>query len=252
MTHTKTNLEEYENPVLYDFENDDYIDDVYFILEWVREAPKGTIIDLACGTGRATIPLAKHGFDVIGVDIHSGMLNRAKEKAGKLSIKWVEQDCTNLNVGIKSPVIYMVGNAFQHFLTNQEQDQLLTSVYRHLLPGGVFIFDTRYPTEDLHMQSIIGEHWNQYIDPETGQKIEVGTYSEYDSVEQIEKATTIRKSPDGKQNKTEIRLRYTYPKEMERLAYSNGFNILHLFGDWYKRPLSNNRESMVCILQKHG
>ncbi|WP_396021035.1 class I SAM-dependent methyltransferase [Cytobacillus firmus] len=41
----------------------------------------GPIIDLACGTGRATIPLARKGHHLIGVDTHSGMLDLAREKS---------------------------------------------------------------------------------------------------------------------------------------------------------------------------
>ncbi|CAM5230483.1 SAM-dependent methyltransferase OS=Lysinibacillus sphaericus OX=1421 GN=LS41612_09080 PE=4 SV=1 [Lysinibacillus sphaericus] len=66
---------------------------------------------------------------MIGVDIHKGMLNEAKEKSADfdLPIKWVEQDCTKLQLPTKSHFIYSVGNSFQHFLTNNAQDSLLSS-----------------------------------------------------------------------------------------------------------------------------
>ncbi|WP_326135325.1 class I SAM-dependent methyltransferase [Cytobacillus horneckiae] len=43
-------------------------------------------MDLACGTGRATIPLAIVGHTIIGVDIHKGMLDLAKQKAEVLNL----------------------------------------------------------------------------------------------------------------------------------------------------------------------
>ncbi|OAB38553.1 class I SAM-dependent methyltransferase [Paenibacillus macquariensis] len=52
------NADEYDNPILYDLENDAYIGEVPFLSEWASRKPDGIIIDLACGTGRVTIPLA--------------------------------------------------------------------------------------------------------------------------------------------------------------------------------------------------
>ncbi|MDR4889706.1 hypothetical protein RGU12_19615 [Fredinandcohnia sp. QZ13] len=52
------NFEEYEEPDLYDQENDSFQEDVNFLQKWATKV-SGPIIDLACGTGRATIPLAE-------------------------------------------------------------------------------------------------------------------------------------------------------------------------------------------------
>lgn len=54
------NFEEYDDPILYDKENESYTADIPFLLKWAAKT-EGTIIDVACGTGRATIPLAKNG-----------------------------------------------------------------------------------------------------------------------------------------------------------------------------------------------
>ena len=73
------NFEEYADPILYDKENESFISEMPFLLKWASKK-QGTIIDLACGTGRVTIPLAKNGYKLIGVDIHKGMLNEARKK----------------------------------------------------------------------------------------------------------------------------------------------------------------------------
>ncbi len=114
------NLEEYNDPILYDKENEAYLAELPFLLEWASKT-EGTIIDVACGTGRITIPLAKKGYKLIGVDIHKGMLEEAKRKSSELDldINWVEQDCTKMNLNLKSNLIYSVGNSFQHFLNKR-------------------------------------------------------------------------------------------------------------------------------------
>ncbi len=41
----------------------------------------GSILDLGCGTGNVTIPLAQKGFSLVGVDASEDMLAIAKDKA---------------------------------------------------------------------------------------------------------------------------------------------------------------------------
>jgi ubiquinone/menaquinone biosynthesis C-methylase UbiE len=247
--NTNTNVEEYEDPILYDFENDGYTEDVAFLLKRAEQVD-GVIIDLACGTGRATIPLAAKGHNLIGVDIHAGMLEQAKKKSSNLAIRWVEQDCTKLKLDSNSKLIYMVGNSFQHFLTNQEQDQLLTSIYNHLDADGIFIFNTRFPSKEELLQPAEEEFWKSYTDPSSGQHVDVFTISEYDSLKQVQHYTTIRRARNGTESSTKISLRYVFPQEMQRLAEANGFRILNMFNDWKGAPITSESMEMICVFQK--
>lgn len=250
------NLEEYNDPILYDFENNDYEEDIKFISKWAAKT-EGTIIDLACGTGRATISLAKAGHNLIGVDLHSGMLREAKKKASlqNLRIEWVEQDCTNLNLNVKGKLIFSVGNSFQHFITNEDQDEFLSSVHRHLTDDGVFIFGTRFPSIDELFQPSTEEYWKSYTDKVTNQKVDVSTISSYDPMYQIQHYTTIRKFRNTAgwivdEIRTNISLRYVFPKEMERLLNSNGLEILNVYGDWNENTLTAESSQMVYVCKK--
>jgi 2-polyprenyl-3-methyl-5-hydroxy-6-metoxy-1,4-benzoquinol methylase len=42
---------------------------------------KQKILDLACGYGRFTIPLAKEGYDIQGLDLSPDLLKKAREDA---------------------------------------------------------------------------------------------------------------------------------------------------------------------------
>lgn len=252
----RDNFEEYNNPRLYDEENNTYTDDIQFLLKLAFEID-GVIIDLACGTGRATIPLAKNGHRLIGVDLHSGMLNEARNKASNLhlEIDWIEQDCTNFSLNVKSNLIYMVGNSFQHFLTNEEQDQLLTSVNKHLKNEGLFVFGTRFPSTEELFDSTNEEYWKSYIDSDTQNKVEMYMISKYDALAQVQDNLTIRKIKKSSgefvdEIRTNIRLRFVFPKEMERILAANGFDIIHVYEDWDETPLSNNANQMIYVCKK--
>jgi ubiquinone/menaquinone biosynthesis C-methylase UbiE len=84
----KDNMQKYNDPEYYDLQFENYIKDLPLLLDWAQK--QGGTIDLACGTGRITIPLAEQGFHMIGVDLNEGMLNRAKSKTKNtiLPVKW--------------------------------------------------------------------------------------------------------------------------------------------------------------------
>lgn len=253
---TLTNFEEYDDPILYDKENDAYLSEYPFLLKWASKT-KGTIIDIACGTGRLTIPLSKNGYKLLGVDVHKGMLQEAERKSSNLDLKidWVEQDCTKLNLPVKSRLIYSVGNSFQHFLSNDEQDDLLSSVNRHLEDDGVLIFSTRFPSVEELLQPSTEEYWRSYTDPETLNRVDVYTISNYDSLNQVQHYTTIRKykSHDGEvvnEKRTNISLRYVFPKEMERTLFMNGFDIINVYQDWNESPVTNESYEMIYVCKK--
>ena len=58
----------------------------------------------------------------------------------------------------------MNGHAFQEFLTNEAQDALLRSVSRHLAPGGIFVFDTRFPARRNLDKGEGEQHWQTGTD----------------------------------------------------------------------------------------
>ncbi|MDZ5710703.1 class I SAM-dependent methyltransferase [Jeotgalibacillus haloalkalitolerans] len=248
------NFEEYDDPELYDKENESYLPELPLLIKWASKK-SGTIIDLACGTGRVTIPLAEKGFRVMGIDVHNGMLEKAQKKStvAGVNIDWLQEDCTNLNLEMKSPLIYTVGNSFQHFLTNEAQDGLLVSVNRHLEEGGIFIFGTRFPGSEELLQPSTEEYWRTYQNGEY--KVDVSTISHYDALEQIQHYTTIRKYKHVSdeivdEKRTNISLRYVFPKEMERLLSVQGFEVLDVYEDWKETPVSNDSYEMIYVCRK--
>ncbi len=250
------NFEEYENPEQYDAENETYKPELPLLTEYAKLV-KGTIIDLACGTGRTAIPLADLGFSVVGIDIQESMLKKASEKAAKqnVSINWLKKNLTSFNLMEKSPLMYMAGNSFQHFLTNKDQDNLLKCVTASLQEGGYFIFDTRFPCKEELLQPATEEYWKTYQEEKSGLAVQLSTISNYDEISQIQHYVTIRKffHENGKvqrENRTNVHLRYVYPQELNRLLTSHKLEVVAVYEDWDKTPLKNGSQNMVCICRK--
>ena len=51
-----------------------------------------SLLDVACGTGRHTVPLAQQGARVTAVDFSPGMLGKARQKTGAEKITFVEHN----------------------------------------------------------------------------------------------------------------------------------------------------------------
>ena len=142
------NLGEYLDPQLYDLENPDSEPETSFYLTLARELG-GSVLELGCGTGRFTIPLAQAGLDVTGLDVVSAMLNRAKAKAGNLPITWIEADARSFSLNRKFKFIFESGGLFMHLLTNADQEACLACVREHLVHDGCFVVSLFFPHREL-------------------------------------------------------------------------------------------------------
>ena len=241
MNEFTDNLSKYANPVEYDKLHEGYTVDLDYITSYLGNR-KETIIELACGTGRLAIPLAKLGHTVYGVDIDEGMLAHAEQKADAegVTLHLSVQDCTKLTLPIQANFMYMTGNSFQHFLTNVSQDSLFTSVKKHLQKGGEFVFDTRNPI--LAELSVVDTYDETY--ERNGETIHVTSVETYEPMTQILTCTSRHTSPT-RNYEDSIKLRYTYPLELKRLLAQHGFEVVAIYGSWNKAEFTADSIQMV-------
>lgn len=98
----KTNTDYKVGDLIYDANIYDglntFLFDLQFYKKWLPKDKNARILELCCGSGRLTIPLAKE-FNICGVDNSSSMLERAKLKAAKeeLDIEFIEADMRTLH-----------------------------------------------------------------------------------------------------------------------------------------------------------
>ena len=137
------NLEEFSDPANYDME--DASDTGIAFYAALAQETRGPVLEIACGTGRVSIPIARLGFSVTGLDIVPGMIERARSKSVGLPMRWIVGDARTFDLSEQFRLIFLTGNAFQAFLTNADQEALLQRVYAHLHDEGLFAFETRNP-----------------------------------------------------------------------------------------------------------
>jgi ubiquinone/menaquinone biosynthesis C-methylase UbiE len=243
-------LGEFVDPVNYDLEVGGDKPSHHFYAELAKQT-SGSALEVACGTGLVTIPLARKGIKITGLDIVPEMLAHAKDKSEKLglSIRWVEGDARNFSLNEKFNFIYMTGNAFQAFLNNSDQRALLETIHRHLADGGLFSFETRNPNWDDLTTNLNETEWMTYTN-DKGYRVRITETREYDHVSQVLAYTLFRRwheSDGDKERVTRIALRYTFPQELNALLEQSRFRILHQYGNWDKSPLSKESPSIISV-----
>ena len=141
-----------EAPELYDLRTADVTDDIRFCVEMARTVG-GPVLELGAGTGRVTLPLARTGLVVTGLETSRLMLQRAKLKAeqlsSKLHVEWVEGDITNFSLGGRTfRLVLAPFNVLQELRDLNEIEKCLRHVAEHLEPTGKFVVMVQPPRWD--------------------------------------------------------------------------------------------------------
>jgi SAM-dependent methyltransferase len=246
------NLVEYSDPEIYDLENNDFEPDGPFILS-IAQKLGGTILELGCGTGRVTIPLAQNGIDIVGLDLVLDMLERAKQKAGALPIQWVQADARTFQLNRKFRLIFEAGSVFHHMLTRSDQEAYLARAWEHLEDDGRFVVNLFFPHPHRLTSTETEEDWFTTRHPD-GHEIRVTGIDQYDAVRQVRTETAYRRWTDanGKEitKVVPLSLRYVFPQELEALLHYNGFEVLESYGDADFSPLTDKSPALIYVCQK--
>jgi SAM-dependent methyltransferase len=143
----------------YDWENAQTMGrrDVRFWQEMARQHG-GPVLELGCGTGRVSLPVARTGVDVVGVDRSDPMLDRARRRLKRLrkrlSLHLVRADIRALPFAARSPFRLVMApyGILQSLVDDDDVDATLRSVAAVVRRGTVFGIDL---VSDV-------PHWDEY------------------------------------------------------------------------------------------
>ena len=104
-------------------------------------SPGSRVLDAGCGTGRVAIRLAELGYDVVGTDIDTSMLDVARDRAPNLP--WVEQDLSTLDLSglgdhVVFDVVLMAGNIIP-LVAPSTEPEVVRRLASLLCPGGLLV-----------------------------------------------------------------------------------------------------------------
>jgi len=101
----------YKHPEEYDREHLGDDEDIGFYLSLSRRLTPRKVLELGCGTGRITLPLAQIGFEIVGLDSQADMLRKAEERRLQAPFE-IRQRLQFLNGDMRTKVSPSVGSTF--------------------------------------------------------------------------------------------------------------------------------------------
>lgn len=102
-----------------------------------------SVLDLGCGTGSHALIFANMGYDVTGIDLSEAMLGIAQTKAAESdkNLKFQKQDIRHLELAQQFDAAVAMFAVMGYQTSNKDFEDTLISVYSHLSPGGLLVFD---------------------------------------------------------------------------------------------------------------
>jgi len=225
--------------------------DLQFYKRWLPKKKDARILELCCGTGRLTLPIAKDGYDISGVDNTSSMLEQAKVKASEagLEVEFIEADIRTLELPEKYDLIFIPFNSIHHLYKNEDLFKAFNVVKNHLKEGGLFLLDCFNP----NIQFIVeGEKEQKEIAEYTandGREVLIKQTMRYENKTQINRIEWhyfINGEFNSIQN---LDMRLFFPQELDSYLERNGFNIIHKFGGFEEEAFHDNSEKQIFVCQ---
>jgi len=213
------------------------------------------VLELACGTGRLTIPIAQSGIEIVGLDLSPSMLSHARTKADAagVAIEFVEGDCRSFDLPRKFALIFMAFNSMQHLHDYVSLSALFANVRKHLAADGRFVFDVFNPKLDILGRSSGDRRLErEYQDPD-GRGTMAFEYSAIydDSLQVIHIQCYFVRRVEGEEvevREEELHLRSFFPQELDLLVRSQGFEMVAKFGNFERKAFGcgDPKQVVVC------
>ena len=207
------------------------------------------ILDLACGTGSITVPLAKRGYALTGIDLSAEMLALAQEKCdeAKVRIRLSEQNIALFQAGSGFDAIICSFDGVNYLTSPRNVASCFACVSETLSDDGVFIFDVSSPYKYENIladNAFVYEYddlflsWQNYFDKKSGLcdfyltffvKTEDGSWKRFDE--------------------TQCQRKYT-PARLEQMLNEAGLYIVKTAADIDGSPIREDSDRMFFICKK--
>jgi len=221
---------------LYDDWSVSVVEDIGFYVDQAL-ASGGPVVELAVGTGRIAVPVARAGIRVIGVDESEGMLATARTYAANEGVEHLLDlrvgDIRNPPVAERVPLVVIPFRSLLHLPEDDQKLQVLEAAARLLVPGGRLVFDVFVPSDDD-----IAETDGMWLEREPG----IFERADWDRGTQT---LTLSVRRDGQA--ASFTLHWLAEPEWRRLIESAGLAVETLYGWFDLRPWTGGEDLIwVC------
>ena len=238
----------YEDADLYDQEFRDRVHEIPFYRSRAI-ASGGPVLELACGSGRLTLPIAQAGIEIVGVDVSAPMIERARLRASsaKVNIEWHVQDVRKLDIPRRFRFAFIATNALQHLHDHESLVAFFESAHRHLEPDGLLVLDVFNPSVEKLARELGNPYPHKAFTLDDGRNITVEADSEYLRDTQILHFVLKYRHGGEVTLVKDVRMRCFFPQELLALSRMGGFDVVERLGDYDGSAFSARSPKQILI-----
>lgn len=205
---------------------------------------KSKVLDIACGSGRHSLELARRGFDVTGFDLSKFLINEAEKnlkssKEKNLKLKFLIKDMRDFNFKNSFDVAVNIFTSFGYFENDSENFKVIKNVSDSLKMGGYFVFDFLNKT-----------YLEKNLVPYSKSRKGIYTVIQKRKIENgfVKKDITIKNG--SKTSEFNEMLKLYSVNEFKKVFESYNLKIQNLYGDYFGNKFSENKSQRLIIIAK--
>jgi ubiquinone/menaquinone biosynthesis C-methylase UbiE len=225
----------------------------------VAKSAEGPVLELGCGTGRLTLPLARAGVPLVGIDLAEAMLARAarrvRARRRRSRATWptlVRGDVRALPFRPRAFAMVLAPyGVLQSLLTDRDLSATLQNVARVLAPGGVFGIEL---VPDV-------PRWREYRNKVQmrGRAAGRAHLTLIESVRQDRRRRqtlftqrfVVRRGRRVDEWAFDLRFRTLPVPEMLRRLTRHGFDVQALYGDYERGAWHPDADHWIALARRH-
>jgi SAM-dependent methyltransferase len=207
--------------------------------------PGSSVLDLCCGHGRHSIPLALHGYRITGQDLSEPFLARARADAASsgAAVRWVHGDMREIPFDSEFDAVINIFTAFGYLESDTEDQRVLQQVHRALKPGGRFLMEIIHRDNLLKRFSFNG--WQRFSDG-----LLVLEERRFDLLTGRQDVDGLMLYPDGTRAAFAHSLRLYSLSELARMLREAGMEVESAFGGLDGDDLTLESRRMAVLARK--
>lgn len=240
----------YEDAALYDAQYASYRGDFAFYRGLALDTP-GPVLEIGAGTGRVTAELARTAPEVVALEPAEAMRARAEANLARAGVRdrvtLLDADARRYRPERRFALVVAPFNALMHLPTLQDQDDVLGMAEAALIPKGAFACDVFAPRfgplgvlrREASWASAGGGTTDLFL-----------VQHHHPAAQRIESLYLLDETDaDGTVRRRRSRLvqRYFHRFELERAVRGAGFGNVRAFGDFDRRPVTDEADRYVMI-----
>lgn len=246
--------------------------DIPFWKSLIDEHRPAQVLELACGTGRLTFPLAERGiqinteFHITGLDLSKSFIDHAHSKLEDSepqtcsAVSFIVGDMRSFEFSEEFDLIIIPFNSFALLLETEDQFSCLEAVKRGLSSDGHFVIDVVAPFR-FQETFAAGERplpvmraMSEWQDANGAVEwFHQQCFEKYDPLQQVIRRVIYSHAhfAEGKNKefRQEVRYRALFPREMELLFRLANLRPVAKYGDYDRSPFNSRSSSYLWVFQ---